>query len=315
MGASSGRPAPDPVGPVDEEDHAGHGAHRGVAHPARAAARPAVAAVRRADHRGDRDVAGQADELEHPLLEERSAPSGRGGVRRDLGPRPGRRLQLERAAHGRGAVSQASADEGMEPKLFVAGRKGIVVLPVPRPAGRGVVAAASPRRRPTTTPRRRRRADRGVHRREVDEIHGVYTEFASALTQRARGPAVRADGGRGDGRSRRTGPLPLYMFEPDPQEHPRRTSLPRYVETRVFAALLEAAASEHAARRRAMSAATDNADELIKDLTRHRQPGPAGGDHDRDHGDRRRGRGAAPGAARRAATSWPATNVRRATDG
>jgi F-type H+-transporting ATPase subunit gamma len=44
--------------------------------------------------------------------------------------------------------------------------------------------------------------------------------------------------------------------------------LPRYVRTRVFNALLEAAASEHAARRRAMAAATENADELIKVLTR-----------------------------------------------
>jgi F-type H+-transporting ATPase subunit gamma len=41
-----------------------------------------------------------------------------------------------------------------------------------------------------------------------------------------------------------------------------------YVEVRVWQALLEAAASEHAARRRAMSSATDNADELIKNLTR-----------------------------------------------
>ena len=44
--------------------------------------------------------------------------------------------------------------------------------------------------------------------------------------------------------------------------------LPRYVEARVFTAMLEAAASEHASRRRAMKAATDNASELIEDLTR-----------------------------------------------
>src|SRR5438034_93910 len=63
------------------------------------------------------------------------------------------------------------------------------------------------------------------------------------------------------------GPQPLYIFEPSPEEILERL-IPRYVETRVFAALLESAASEHAARRRAMSAATENAEDLIKALTR-----------------------------------------------
>jgi F-type H+-transporting ATPase subunit gamma len=56
-------------------------------------------------------------------------------------------------------------------------------------------------------------------------------------------------------------------FEPD-AETILDSLLPRYVESRVFSALLNAAASEHAARRRAMKAATDNADEIIKILTR-----------------------------------------------
>ena len=58
-----------------------------------------------------------------------------------------------------------------------------------------------------------------------------------------------------------------YEFEPSP-EAILETLLPRYVEARVYAALLNAAASEHAARQRAMKAATDNAEELIKNLTR-----------------------------------------------
>jgi F-type H+-transporting ATPase subunit gamma len=58
-----------------------------------------------------------------------------------------------------------------------------------------------------------------------------------------------------------------YEFEPSPEEILGRL-LPRYVEARVFAALLDAAASEHAARQRAMKAATDNAEELIKSLSR-----------------------------------------------
>jgi F-type H+-transporting ATPase subunit gamma len=58
-----------------------------------------------------------------------------------------------------------------------------------------------------------------------------------------------------------------YEFEPGPGEILERL-LPRYVEARIFAALLNAAASENAARQRAMKAASDNADELIVSLTR-----------------------------------------------
>ena len=63
------------------------------------------------------------------------------------------------------------------------------------------------------------------------------------------------------------GPRAAYEFEPGPGEILERL-LPRYVEARIFAALLNAAASEHAARQRAMKAASDNADELTVSLTR-----------------------------------------------
>jgi F-type H+-transporting ATPase subunit gamma len=101
----------------------------------------------------------------------------------------------------------------------------------------------------------------------VDEIHVVFTEFRSMLTQRAVARRilpmviVETDEPPDDG------PLPLYEFEPS-AELVLDALLPRYVESRVFAALLESAASESAARRRAMKAATDNAEELIKSLTR-----------------------------------------------
>src|SRR5919106_1809028 len=71
-----------------------------------------------------------------------------------------------------------------------------------------------------------------------------------------------------DERHREDEPLrSAYEFEPGPGEILERL-LPRYVEARIFAALLNAAASEHAARQRAMKAASDNADELIVNLTR-----------------------------------------------
>ena len=63
-----------------------------------------------------------------------------------------------------------------------------------------------------------------------------------------------------------SGALPLYEFEPSAASV-LDALLPRYVEARIYNAMLQAAASEHAARRRAMKSATDNADELIKSLT------------------------------------------------
>jgi len=64
-----------------------------------------------------------------------------------------------------------------------------------------------------------------------------------------------------------SGLLPMYEFEPNAGEV-LNALLPRYIEARIFNAMLQSAASEHAARRRAMKSATDNADELIKSLTR-----------------------------------------------
>jgi F-type H+-transporting ATPase subunit gamma len=98
----------------------------------------------------------------------------------------------------------------------------------------------------------------------VDELHIVYTEFRSMLTQSAEARRiapmvveyVEAD----------TGPHTLFSFEPDATTL-FESLLPRYVATRIFSALLEAAASESASRRRAMKAASDNADDLIKVLT------------------------------------------------
>ncbi|MGH9282988.1 MAG: F0F1 ATP synthase subunit gamma, partial [Acidimicrobiales bacterium] len=63
------------------------------------------------------------------------------------------------------------------------------------------------------------------------------------------------------------GPQAVYEFEPEPGQILARL-LPRYVEARLFAAMLESAASEHAARQRAMKSATENAEELIVKLAR-----------------------------------------------
>ncbi|MET9801201.1 F0F1 ATP synthase subunit gamma [Streptomyces sp. NPDC006368] len=103
----------------------------------------------------------------------------------------------------------------------------------------------------------------------VDELHIVFTEFVSMMTQMpvdnrmlplSLEQAAEGDGGKGE-------ILPLFDFEPS-AEDVLDALLPRYVESRVYNALLQAAASEHAARRRAMKSATDNAGELINTLSR-----------------------------------------------
>ncbi|MEN9324487.1 MAG: hypothetical protein RL414_241 [Actinomycetota bacterium] len=100
---------------------------------------------------------------------------------------------------------------------------------------------------------------------DSDEIHIVYTTFKSMITQEPVSarmlPMVL------DASAKPEGLLPEYEFEPNATEV-LNSLLPRYVEARVFNAMLQSAASEHAARRRAMKSATDNADELIKSLTR-----------------------------------------------
>ncbi len=102
----------------------------------------------------------------------------------------------------------------------------------------------------------------------TDEVHVVYTRFRSMLVQEPTAlrllPLEVVEG---------TEPpepgevLPLYEFEPSAHEV-LDALLPKYVTSRIFSALLQAAASELAARQKAMKAATDNAEELIKKFTR-----------------------------------------------
>jgi F-type H+-transporting ATPase subunit gamma len=102
----------------------------------------------------------------------------------------------------------------------------------------------------------------------VDEVHVVYTRFKSMLVQEP--TAVRLlplEVVEGTESPTDDEVLPLYEFEPNASEV-LDALLPRYVQSRIFFALLQAAASELAARQRAMKAATDNADELIKKYTR-----------------------------------------------
>lgn len=102
----------------------------------------------------------------------------------------------------------------------------------------------------------------------VEEIHIIYNRFVSMVTQTPTVvrllPLEVVEGVEEPGDNEL---LPLYDFEPD-TESVLHGLLPVYIEARLFNAMLHSAASEHAARQRAMKSATDNADKLVRDYTR-----------------------------------------------
>ncbi|HJP66217.1 MAG TPA: F0F1 ATP synthase subunit gamma [Actinomycetota bacterium] len=211
------------------------------------------------------DVAAASGSIDNPLLQERPDRTSAAVfvVTSDRGLAGAYSSNVLRTAE---ELFARLRNEGKEPTVFVAGRKGISYY---RFRGRPVAESWFGF---SETPRyedAKEIADTLIERfieGDVDEIHGVYTEFRSAAVQRAVAkrfvPMVMEEATGPD-----EGPANQYIFEPEP-EALLDALLPRYVETRVWGALLESAASEHAARRRAMSAATDNAEELIKVLTR-----------------------------------------------
>jgi F-type H+-transporting ATPase subunit gamma len=106
--------------------------------------------------------------------------------------------------------------------------------------------------------------DEGGH----DEVHIVYTRFKSMVTQEPRVlRLVPLEVVESDEIQDKEAVLPLYAFEPSIDEVLDQL-LPKYITNRVYTCLLGAAASELAARQRAMKSATDNADALIKTYTR-----------------------------------------------
>jgi F-type H+-transporting ATPase subunit gamma len=211
------------------------------------------------------DITGQSGRVEHPLLEVRSRPTAAAVlvVTSDRGLAGAYNANVLRRTQ---ELIAKLRDEGKEPRLHVVGRKGESYF---RFRGREIDHSWAGFSERPHYDHAKAIAETLIQRfvnGDVDEIHEVYTHFASGLSQRAT--------------ARRMVPLEVeeverppdrqqtqYLFEPDPQEI-LKEMLPRYVQTRIFSALLESAASEHAARRQAMSAATDNAEELIKNLTR-----------------------------------------------
>jgi F-type H+-transporting ATPase subunit gamma len=110
---------------------------------------------------------------------------------------------------------------------------------------------------------------------EYDVVELAYTRFLSVGTQRVAvrrfmpldAEALVESGEAEREREQAEGPQAVYEYEPEPNEI-LSALLPRYAEARLYAAMLDSSASEHAARQRAMKSATDNAEELITSLTR-----------------------------------------------
>ena len=102
----------------------------------------------------------------------------------------------------------------------------------------------------------------------VDEIHIVFNRFVSLVSQQPEVvrvlPLEVVEGVEEPDSSE---VFPLYEFEPEPADV-LDALLPRYIETRIFQAMLQSAAAEHAARQKAMKSASDNADKLVENYTR-----------------------------------------------
>lgn len=212
------------------------------------------------------DVARQTGRLVHPLLEERPEPRAAGVLV----------MTSDRGlagAYNANALKRAEdlmdrlRGRGLELVLYVSGRKGVSYFRF-----RGQPVERSWTGHSEVPPYRvaeeiGAEVVRAFSERRIDELHAVYTDFRSAFTIRptdkrflpiAPEEVVAREPGR---------PHPEYLFEPAPAAI-LDDLLPQYVTTKIYAALLESAASEHAARQRAMKSATENAEDLIKVLTR-----------------------------------------------
>jgi F-type H+-transporting ATPase subunit gamma len=212
------------------------------------------------------DVASKSASLDHPLLEEREAPEKSGVlvVTSDRGLAGAYNANVLRVTED---LLRAVRGRGVEPVLYVIGKKGVGYFRF-----RGVAMEESWQGFSEVPPYEKaaeigRRLVQDFAERTIDELQCAYTDFRSAFTLRAtskRFLPIAPEEVSGD---RRGVVPPEYLFEPEPAQILDHL-LPQYLITKVYAALLESAASENASRRRAMKAATDNADELIKILTR-----------------------------------------------
>jgi F-type H+-transporting ATPase subunit gamma len=209
-----------------------------------------------------RDLAAQSGVSQHPLLaEDRAGKHGLVVVTSDRGLCGAYNANVLKLLEG--AILREGGLENVA--IYAVGRKGLVYTRFRRyPVEFQMVGVTD---KPTYD-----QAKRLAERLQEDYINGrlakvtvLYTEFYNLVVQRAEEfqllPIPKAELAGG------TGYRGEFIFEPSPAEI-LTALLPRYVESRLYAAFLEASASEHASRRKAMKAATDNAEELLRVLGR-----------------------------------------------
>ncbi|MGH2596082.1 MAG: F0F1 ATP synthase subunit gamma [Actinomycetota bacterium] len=212
------------------------------------------------------DIARQTGSIVHPLLEEREAPVKIGilVVTSDRGLAGSYNSNVLKIGE---ELLASVRRRGLEPVVYVIGKKGVGYFRF-----RGVPMRGSWQGFSEVPPYAKaeevgRTLIDDFAAAEIDELHCAYTQFRSAFRLSATGErflpiAPEEVAGTGVGVVQAE-----YLFEPEPAEILDHL-LPQYIVTKVYAALLESAASENAARRRAMKAATDNAEDLIKLLSR-----------------------------------------------
>jgi F-type H+-transporting ATPase subunit gamma len=208
--------------------------------------------------------------LDHPLLVEKDNPRRAAVlvVTSDRGQAGGYNNNVLKAAE---ALYSLLREEGKEPVIYVVGRKGVNYYRFRKRDVKESWTGFSEQPSYADAAEAARTLVEAFmadddDENSVDELHLVYPQFKNMVTQtpqaRRMAPMVVEyveDEPSGDIQ-------PLYEFEPDPDAL-FDALLPKYIGARLFSALLESAASESANRQRAMKAATDNANELIRNLT------------------------------------------------
>jgi F-type H+-transporting ATPase subunit gamma len=213
------------------------------------------------------DVARQTGTLAHPLLEQREQPRAAGVlvVTSDRGLAGSYNTNVLKRAE---VVVKRVRDRGLEPVMYVSGKKGQAYYRFRGVVMQGQWSGFSEVPPYSAAEAIARKLIEDFVSGSIDELFAAYTDFRSAFTLRATDkrflPIAPNEIVSGNGDRR---PHAQYLFEPAPAQILDHL-LPQYVVTKVYAALLESAASENAARRRAMKAATENAEDLIKVLTR-----------------------------------------------
>ncbi|HYN35764.1 MAG TPA: F0F1 ATP synthase subunit gamma [Actinomycetota bacterium] len=209
-------------------------------------------------------VARNAGNIDHPLLNQRDEVGTVGMIviAADRGLAGAYNSNVIRAA-------ERDMQEHQETKLFLSGKKGVNYFKFRGYDFEDSWTGFSDQPKIEDARAVSKAAAEAFSEGNVDEVRIAYTKFESAMTQKARVvkllPIPRDELEKEDESD--TESHAQYIFEPEPEDI-LGYLLPRYIEGSVYQGMLEAAASEHSARRRAMKAATDNADELIEGLTR-----------------------------------------------